>query len=1366
MVSGKGDTWTAIGGTPPPGVATATMADLLDAVRVDTDHVVPFVGAGLALGAGAPSSGALLEALVAAAGRRIDDSDFFATVDALAAHVGEAQVQQYVADIINAAPIAPTATLMALAKAASRLIITTNYDSSIEVSAEAAGIPVVTATLKDVAAALAHPGDRLVVLHLHGIATDPSSIVLTEASYQRVRDDEAATLVVRARGVSDRLIFLGHQLAPREAHIRRDVAWATTVGAPRPTGGHLILLSPADVAAPEVVEAAQGLVDEAHLRVFAVDDPNRTFEAVKRVATIIAGPSAVDLEHLSTTFPRDDAHFVPHAVAPTEELSDDARAGAYLARTWRQGTQVSTDLDDRASRLLLVAGGGYGKTRELREIARRAPRPALYRRLNGVQRPIEGVNAGSAFVRWMAGATSATENPAPTLTTKLLADESFVILLDGLDEVRAGWRSTAVELLNEVVRAYPQHRWVVATRPVPEASQLQQFTSYTFAPDGGWLRRYAEQRGVEEQRVDEFLASTPIVKGLMAIPVFAVSVVDQLARGLRPPRTALDLVLALADARLERDQLLPAAPEDVQQWLDRLALLLQLRGTTQVDIAHLASTGLHHGLGFDPSPEVITELAVRALVRDTRGSVQFPANIIQEARAARALLGAGEAGKALLRERVMFSMAVVDADGREVTGVRPSWLGTLEMLLAAADESWRTEVAAVDPVLAARSTPSTASTEERGRAVWTLWRTYRARRVWLPRGYSGDERDDAGALRRLAQDAAPPGFVEELRQGLTDSEEAVRANALLVLGGLLAEDALVPLVSAALRDPHPVVRRQAAGVAYERHLACLADDLATRAGSDPDEMARDTLTDTAIDLARDEAQVIAFARAAPPTVSGRAWLAAKRRVPRATLLGQVPGSPARLDVLEVVLEDGWMHEPQWTEAEVAQLTAVLAALPVQEWYRDGVDQALASQPMAALVGLLQAPPGEEFDEALWRITVGWPLERVHDAAALLAAGVDEVLRTTGTGLGPLDARALARAREVLRHRSESLTRRTQNAATTRSPMTRTIDVASLITAQRFDDVLHWAPSTLAEPLDVDHRGRLTAWVHDEVLRLVHARALPLTPSTPDGPFVARDLRLVQWAVALNLDLPASCWLPVALLTMTWREQQMTEWVRQRCTEMHVLELLRALEGAGPGQVVTARVVVPPPWPPRFADTLITAALQVDPVTGEPQATVAAALEAGQDEALRRLVPEPAPQWLLPFLVQLGDARAEAALLSDLIVGPDQMTRWPLRGDASWLQWVRHAASADLVFAALRAVLQLDQELADTAALYAALERLEGPAVLTRYDELIADQGVPGAPFVFYQRQRALGVLVETRAHTAVDAAGGAVAAAVVAATNN
>ncbi len=101
--------------------------------------------------------------------------------------------------------------------------------------------------------------------------------------------------------------------------------------------------------------------------------------------------------------------------------------------------------------------------------------------------------------------------------------------------------------------------------------------------------------------------------------------------------------------------------------------------------------------------------------------------------------------------------------------------------------------AAADPVLAARLTPATAPSEDRHAAIWTLWNTYRTRRIWLDRGYSADHQSDAGALTTLLRAGAPPAFAQEVRQAAADEDPTLRGNALEVLPVLFDRDAALPL---------------------------------------------------------------------------------------------------------------------------------------------------------------------------------------------------------------------------------------------------------------------------------------------------------------------------------------------------------------------------------------------------------------------------------------------------------------------------------------------------------------------------------------------------------------------------------------------
>ena len=50
----------------------------------------------------------------------------------------------------------------------------------------------------------------------------------------------------------------------------------------------------------------------------------------------------------------------------------------------------------------------------------------------------------------------------------------------------------------------PQHRWVLASRRVPELTvdALVDFERYELAPSREWLVRYAEQHGIDQAELD------------------------------------------------------------------------------------------------------------------------------------------------------------------------------------------------------------------------------------------------------------------------------------------------------------------------------------------------------------------------------------------------------------------------------------------------------------------------------------------------------------------------------------------------------------------------------------------------------------------------------------------------------------------------------------------------------------------------------------------------------------------------------------------------------------------------------------------------------------------------------------------------
>jgi hypothetical protein len=1344
--------WTVVGAPPPPGATAMSLGGFLAVLDGLRERLVPFVGAGLAADAGAPSSATLTEALLAAAGEADDpDAQLFAVSDRLAATHGERWVQQTVADVVGRRPLRPTPALMALAKTASGLVITTNYDEAVEVSAAEVGREVVATTLRDFRGVLDPPTNTLVVLHLHGLAVEPDSIVLTEDSYARIRTDEVAQLLLRARGMAGRFLFVGHSLDEREAHIRRDVEWTTTAGVPQGEQRHLMVMSVTDVA--DAAPRAQALADDLGLRVFVHQDPHRGFRAVRLAAAVAAGRSAVREEDMAETLAPPDAHYVPHAVAPAEDLATPEARGRLLARTWQHGAQLAPDLDASTTRLLLVAGPGYGKSRELREIAARADRPALYLRLGGVTPLPHGVPVDVAFRSWMEQASAVQGNPSPRLTETRMRDESFVLLLDGLDEVAAALRPEVVAVLRAVVAAYPHHRWVIATRPVAEVGHFtDDFDHQTFAPDPSWVSRYAAGRGLDPASVDQYLSATPGVADLMEIPVFAVSVVDELTAGNEPPRTALELVLRLADARVQRDLRPLARPEALTSWLDRLALALELQGQTSIGVAALADTDLHAGLDLVPTPQFIGELALRSLVTDAAGVVAFPANIVQEARAARAVLQAGEAGQALLQSHVLIRLPPSRLGGAAVTGVRPDWLNTLELLLGAAEPSWRALVAQYDAVPAARATPSDAPERERHEAVTMLWTTYRQRRVWLSRGASGDERDDAGALRRLVAAGPPPKFVEELTAALSDPERTVRANALLVLAAVLPDSTLHEHVTRAITDPEPVVRRQAASVAVEHGFRDLSDLLARQAATDTDELARQTLCEFAIALADSDVRAVELARTLPTHLAERAWHEVARRVPRDRLLDLLAGPPPEPGLLEVLIDDTRIHQDPWTAQQVYALSTLLAKLPEEDAHHNGVEAVLTSHPLAALAGRLTAAPRPDGAYDLWRLVQALPDTQLTDTLSSLEADGAALAAAAGVSTtGPLDAATLELAQELLRQRMTPVTappltaprpshaeRRRQRV---RAATTNVLDDTAL------DVLLAEPPSALETELDPQQQMRLTARVDEEVAAVIDGGALLRYAEQAQPTVPVRTVGALAWAAHLHRPIRPDRWPTVAMFLLRWRDERLAAWCRDNADSAAVEELLRRVAGRDPALGANAHTVVPQPWPVPLVETVLDAALQLA-ANGEPAAQTAAAgaaaalLGGGAADAVRASLPRPCPSWLLPYAVRLGDCEAERELLAGLLADPDGIPRWPLERATDWIPSISCGTSAELLEAVLRAALRRGREPHDLSALFNALNRICSVDVLSRYDALIADPVIPAASFLYYQRQAALAALLD------------------------
>lgn len=1329
-----------------------------DVVGAWAGEVVPVVGAGLAGAAGVPSVAVLQQRLLEAAGAawaasRPDAAGWglFAVADALEHDFSERWVQETAAAVVSAVAPVPTPALLALSRVRSGLVLTTNYDLAIETAAREAGVSVTTLTLEDFGAALSDPDGVLRVMHLHGLADRPETVVLGSRSYKRVREDERMRLLVRAVSTRRRLLFLGHRLAVEEEHLRRDVLWVTRTadgGEPR----HLLLADERDWTSAATQARAEEMRDRAGVRLVVFPDPQGQHEAAVRAAHVVAGRSAVaSADQAPQLRPEADRLYLPVPVARGLDATDPGRRGAWMARVWQHGPAFADSLD-ATGRLLLVGGGGFGKSEELRQIGRRSTRPALLQTLTSLQPEAwagPDADPGPAFVRSMAGAATPQQEGAPRLTYERLAQGSYVFLLDGLDEVLADRRSDVASFVAALAQRYPQHRWVLATRPVPGLTVLEDlFEAWTPVPDRAWLVEYARLRGVPQARLALLLGDAPGVADLIEIPVYAAAVVDCAEHGRELPRTALGLVLRLADERTLGDPRL-GHDRQVGTWLDRLALYLKLGGRTEIAVEELAGTQLHDELDqVAPTPKLLRDLAVRALLTDHGGTVRFPANIVLEARAARALLDSGDAGLSVLTDRLIVRLPI--GDGRVARSLRPSWAGTLELALPNAPPGWRNVVAAADPLLAARAVPPDAAPSEGHAAARTIWSAYTDRRVWLDDGFSS-KRDDAGALVRLLRRDRPPDLVAMLTAATRADEPTQRANALTVLRGIGHPDTQA-VAARLVTDPHPVVRRRAASVALALQAVELADAIARQATVDEDDMASRTLTDVAVSLAADDEHAIRFAYTLPARTADHAVDALAGRLPRDRILRLLAEhTPLDVRLLAAVLPDGHRHgQTPWTAADAVRLGRIAAANHDQTLGLDGLDTVLHAHAEAVAVARAADPPGDDFDFDMENLLAELSDARLDELHAVLASSPADI---AASGVAPGGGTPRPDSLERLRAAADRI-----DGARHSPPRALPVRPARPAPPRRPSPQDAAAASDWPALLSFSHHRALPA-LNDPpppgLLRQAAADLDRLLAGTPDGlsapDHQPRDPagRTLNWAAALNLDVPPQACAVLAEAAIHRGDPQLKKWVHDRWHPDAWPDLARRLPRLGARRLALHADVVPAPWPAGLTTVVLDAALLPTLDDHERAHAAEQARLHADDQAVLSWAPSPPPDWLLPVLAAAGHPDAERRLLQALGARPGSAGRLSAYGDTAWLGHVRHPETAPALVDTARALMATPTDGDDLSALFDALDRCAGPAALDAYDLLITDPALPHGRWLLYQRQRSEAQFAEATALAAL-----------------
>jgi len=1334
----------------PAGVDERSVYEQVRAVR---DRAVPVVGAGVAAAAGAASAAALCAALAAEltvlSGEPVDErTSLFDVANRLAVICGSNAVAELVAAQYRG-PFITTPALLALVHAPGGRIVTTNYDEAIEQAARQAGLETRSFTPATINEFLQPVPSRAVyVLHLHGSAQEPAGIVLDDASYQRTFDDARVQAGMRALAMSHTLVFFGHSLDPREAHLRRDILWAST-SFPHPRQ-HLLVHRAGELDSDRLAS-----LHRSGITPLAVDDPAGRYWFVGHLAGILGGQSAVTADQEVPVEPDErEQWYEPVRLVGHDQIATAEQRHAFTA-TDGLFVPVPTDAELQAhGRLLLVGGPGYGKSRLAREFGRQEVTRAVLIRLRNVHPGPRGADPVAVLRTWLDGAVAFGPG-VPRPDHEQLAEGVYTLLLDGLDEVPANERHAVLDVIIRAADRLPQHRMVLASRPLELLDTLEaaRFVRYDLRPTDRWLRRYLKRRGLDPNELDRLTGGVAAIEELCRIPLFAAAAADRYYQGDPPPTSPLELVLAYANTglRVEEGKLLAPDPTAVQTWLERLALTMELAGVATIDRADAAGAGLEAGLDLPQMDGLLDHLVERALLSEDGVQVGFHAGVIQETRAAKALLNApGEAGLDLLARHVL-----IDIDEVGERGVRPSWSHTIELLAAAAPPLWREHIAGYDRLVVARTTPPGASVDERSNAIAIMWSWYEQHRVWLPRDRPGQLLDDLKVVGLLAADGITDGLHERLRAATSSSDPVARGNAIATLIAANDTDSARAALNALLADPDAMVRRRAAGAAWDLEAAETLPILRERLANEPDGLARRTIAQAVVALTPDD-QVIGLLAALPGGLRTHVWWVLDRRWSPAEQLhrlADIPpgdgGSPSHAnwiaEWLDQLLRDRSARD--WGEAELRLLVRLALTHRRSELIDDPV------------VGML----GERYPEAVWveGLKYARDLDGLVDLHALARLD-DEAVTRLANAAAAANPAAPAAAAAYLAWRGQLPPAAGSRPHTPPPPKpakpakpAKPI-LADLVDAGDLPTLLGRQPDPAAlAQLDPDRRARLDAQLAEALDTWVAAPAPPEETNWQRAPELLVPPRTVwqqlPWWAAVDLPVGAAAWTRLARQPLP--DPDVAKWLTTRFDPAFADLLASDLPTWPRAALEHLATLLPDPWPPKLA-MVLTEACWTAGVDERTRRRCAMQLARGGQpegrEVLERLHTATGDPLLDEALVQLGDCAAEARLLDRLLAtGP----AWPITTPSvdlrdHWLASVRCPASAARLQQVLRALLLAGAHSAELTPVFAALLAAAGPDALRLVDQLAADSAVPEGPFLWYRRQELLDALLEQRARTA------------------
>ncbi|MGN6587397.1 MAG: SIR2 family protein [Solirubrobacterales bacterium] len=709
-------------------------------------------------------------------------------------------------------------------------MLTTNYDEAIERSVEEVGKEPIRISLDEERIGERPQEGQVFVVHLHGVTERPETMVLTTAQRGELLSNDAYRSRLRALLSDGRLLVLGLRLSAEEPHLRVELR-----GLRRLLGGR----------APVVILPNDEVDDE--LRILNSDrdielhhcDPAEGYLEVRQCAQLLAPRQIDPTEVIADRASGVAIPFLSPPLLGPEQLSDadsNEPAVTVMLAESRLGSLADVREMADAQRALLVGAPGRGKTTALRRLGEENKGRAVLCDLRNLRLDPEEPERGFARLAAREGLAFDEETPVPS--NPILREGSFVFLLDGFEEAVIEDHAGVAEAILKAAERWPQHSYVVTTRPTSEAQRLLDAGFAGFVVEGteGWGNRYLRACGITSEQIEHLYDVVPTIRSQLAIPRYATRIAQELHEetedGVELSRGALQRLVRGERKNLEvAAQRLGVELNELMNWAGRLAVMIELRGENSASVDEIAALSGPEGRDSRAACE---ELIQAALLQDLPDRARFSAQASQEALCAEAILRS-EDPLAVLRE-----VCLAEIDGRLV--FRDDIEHTIDLVFEGAAEQMRSQLRELDEMRWAR-TQGPGDPSLLAEAIDVIWGWHREKRLWIP--YRGDNqlRGPGEALKTLHLEA--PEVLEARREKLNaecrSEERTIRGNAIEMLTLLPADEETEPILRKLIADPDDVVRRHAAHAIEHFGLSGLTDDLWTAWEGEQDELALEAI---------------------------------------------------------------------------------------------------------------------------------------------------------------------------------------------------------------------------------------------------------------------------------------------------------------------------------------------------------------------------------------------------------------------------------------------------------------------------------------------------------------------------------------------